>query len=1599
MAEDLNKNADRPFKGLVTDVNPIDQLKTSYRYALNAINEVQDGNRLLLSNEMSNEECYSFQDGYYLIGKVYMTNNEVAVFLTNGVLSEIGVIKNCNYTSIFSSACLNFNIEYQIDATYRVKNGCERIIYFTDNYNPVRQINLDKLSDYFSQAYIDWLRYPFGPVPEQFDCDKFELISPYEIPCFSNIEVISGGTLLAGSYNFAIQLLDRDFNPTNWINVSRPVVIYQSDPNASYYGIEGSSNLESDALGGSSVPTNKAVQITLSNIDPSYYYYRIAAIEAVSFSGLITKVVASPPISVGQDVFIYNGDLNGYTEITSEEIKLGRLDLEYAAHLEQLENRLLIGNTKGKQVNFCEFQQYASKIASKYVVKNVEDNNPLAEGNPKNPETLNKFMGFMGGEVYAFGIVYVFNDGFESPAYHIPGPPKNYRWDWNTDTCVDIVATYGATADDEPIMTWNKDMQFIIPATEQASYNANPNPDSKVQQWQIYETAIATNPGVEGHMGFWECSNSLYPELQSCSSGDYWGNDFCGNAIAGTKIRHHKFPTRTLETHVDNDGGIVLYYNMVVTIKLLTTFPATPTVYLDVDYDIGVVPQATFNIAVTAADFATSNTYTVNIFTNQPLDGQGDVSNVVFSNDMTTTYAADFEWSYSVNFAYQQQYNNSTLNLLGIQFDNVEYPNSDIVGHYFVRAERDSFNRTILDAGIGHQMRERTASVNGDSFPYITFSYFTEYNGNLNTDTDGYHHYFFTPKLMYLQEQLNPDYIRLERIFDGDSRSQETNLEEDGIGNEDTVITAKILNYNGTYTSSPINLYIERFMKLNGANYDDAFTTTVKLYNLSLINNIYVGRMSQFLPRSPLTPYIFDIFTTIPGDKAPNAIDLPYVTLKVNRDVHCNLDSIKYYRIHDCLIEGDTVNDSVTQPEIFGGDVYISQFNLFNILFYNFTEGLLTTFLTILAIAAAAVATVLTFGAAAPVLIGVIVLSTIGITATAVAGLVRYYKETGLDQLAINFRVLKDKPVTLDAYAWYVSELTQGLYVESEINPSLRQRENQECGYYYTTQNFYDFTKEKIMYFNTDDSEWKRRSAPCPEPYHYNLDYSRMNKEKVYFPLPISYDCCSECLEKFPTRIYYSEQSFQEERADNYKTILPNNYRDIEAEHGEITGLVRKNNSLFVFTRECLWNLPQSVQQSIVNEIVTFIGSGEYFNIPPRKIIDSDMGTAGTVHKWSIIKCPLGILFFSEIERAVYLIGGEQGLSKISNEGLFNWFQQYSKSFLNDQFQELELIDFPNSNNPANPNGIGIHSVYDPRHQRVIFTKRDYLILSRYTALFSIYNGVIPMVAGRMIYDINAHVFGIATSPTTYNIISLDDADYFENKSFTISYSVLTQTWISFHSYIPLFYFSDQNNYFSAIDETVWKHNVEGFFQTYYGERFSHILETVSVSNPLVTRLWNDISLQTIARKYDSTEKEYLEERDITFEFITLYNTRQISGELQLIVKDLQSNPEDYYENQTTNSNTSIVIDRKERDWYINDFRDMRDDYTQPMFTRQWFDIQSVFPIDKVVNTAVIDINKDWYYQESFRDKYLIIRLRFSNFDDIQLTTNFVIESEQNSYR
>ena len=138
------QNPTRPFKGMITDSSPLDQPKGSYTMAWNAMNEASDGENNFLSNEQSNEICGNIPTGYSPIGDVYISDGDTVIFSTNGTNSEIGIIDSqCQYVSYVNTTDsvtqdLNFRIDKQIDATFRVRRGCERVIYFTDGVNPVR---------------------------------------------------------------------------------------------------------------------------------------------------------------------------------------------------------------------------------------------------------------------------------------------------------------------------------------------------------------------------------------------------------------------------------------------------------------------------------------------------------------------------------------------------------------------------------------------------------------------------------------------------------------------------------------------------------------------------------------------------------------------------------------------------------------------------------------------------------------------------------------------------------------------------------------------------------------------------------------------------------------------------------------------------------------------------------------------------------------------------------------------------------------------------------------------------------------------------------------------------------------------------------------------------------------------------------------------------------------------------------------------------------------------------------------------------------------------------------------------------------------------
>ena len=159
------------------------------------------------------------------------------------------------------------------------------------------------------------------------------------------------------------------------------------------------------------------------------------------------------------------------------------------------------------------------------------------------------------------------------------------------------------------------------------------------------------------------------------------------------------------------------------------------------------------------------------------------------------------------------------------------------------------------------------------------------------------------------------------------------------------------------------------------------------------------------------------------------------------------------------------------------------------------------------------------------------------------------------------------------------------------------------------------------------------------------------------------------------------------------------------------------------------------------------------------------------------------------------------------------------------------------------------------------------------------------------------------------------------------------------------------------------------------------------------------MKLITEAKKYDVTAEDFVDQRFVTFNEVMLYNSRQNSGLLDMYVKDAQANPQDYLLQQVLDYSGIAIIDRNERDWSLNSFRDMIGNYTVPMFLKNKQSVQGTGYSDKVLNPAAIDLLKDWTEQEVFRDKYLIIRLIFNTFDDTKLLLNYSVENETISGR
>ena len=1287
-----------------TDVHPQDQPQGTFRYVLNGVNQTNEGEMSRISSEKGTIDCLTLSQGWEVVNYLYIGVNKYVIYQTNGTDSEIGVLDRCVYTTVFNDPCLNFDPAYPVFSTYRIRNGCETTVYFTDFLNPVRRIVLED---------------------EVTNCDDLALFRTSSVPDLTVETQPFGGQLDPGSYYFAVRFLDMDSNPTNWLQYAGPTsVINLYDP---YTDVVGTFSASVDPVAGSS--TQSSIQVNVSS--PSGFpYWQYAVIPYNSGNGVAGTPLVSPKINSNILSVTYTGQHNGFTETTLDDLLIDRISIDRARYIEQIENRLVLANVASKTRNWCKYQRFANNINTHYWVNEVDTKEIELEGDPKNPN-YGKWLGYMGDEIYAYGVVYVFADGSTSPAFHIPGTAPS------GDDLLELTVTSAFAGTGEILLDEVRHLGL--------------NVGEKVATYKVKNTADPTTR----KMAYWQSDQAVYPTDVDCDGAPIWGN------LAGLPVRHHRFPCRKTEPHV----------------------------------------------------------------------------------------------------------NGRMLRHLGIEFSNIIYPDADIVGHFYVRADREEQDKTVVEKGYFFE------SWTDSPTQRLRI-------GEMKQDPN-------TIASSPVKNQKVSAVVTPKQLFNGTVPSANYIKTEYGITNTG-------LSTGAIYTTDQNNFETIAgtvFLVLNINEYRlDQTVSNVTPTNISLNYITEVDpRESKALPFGNVDNYSYtNPFLLIRTDSnIPTTTGTTlYGGFKKVADPYNVLTSLEYVPMTSTVFVGNGTH------QVLGGDTFISDLNLYN--------------------------------------------------------LCKELNERNIFGTLININ-------------WWGSVLSS-MYVETDINVSLALDNNERCtSRFRPTKAFLtgasndtdakdglDFIKEQLTEPDIDSTDIIYM-GPCEGYFALNADYSVSDRFKVHFPLT-TYDCCSQCLGLYPHRIVYSEQSFQEEMTDSFQTFLANNYRDIEAKSGPISQIVRYEERLLLFTPETVWYLPPSLQERASNDgIISYVGTGSFFEIPPRKFNESLV--AGLSDPTAIQMTPYGLVFYDSVSNVPYIV-----TNKIEpiNYGVKRFFKSRT-NFLKDYATDNWIV-------------MG----YDENLNRVLFTKRE-TNLQDGVVFMGEEKGFIRKDAynGKLVFNSEAEQFYTVHPQLGVQVVSVNNETFFCNQTFSLSYSFdspLKEKWTSFHSYHPDWYFTGKEEILLVSGRNIGELN-EGKYQNYFGTKYPFTVDLVQRAQE--PRKWDYIEYMTEA------ELDGANLRWVTFDELWVYNNYQLSGLLPIISKN-QLEGVGYIINQIVNQTTA---DRTDRTWRIDGFRSKVGTANEKLFLNSCDQKQT----DKTINTAVLN-EADWTNFEPFNGKFVQLRFSMRNLNDIKLT-------------
>tara|TARA_R110000737_G_scaffold82198_1_gene114527 strand:+ start:2860 stop:7473 length:4614 start_codon:yes stop_codon:yes gene_type:complete len=1508
------------IKGLNKDTSPIDQPAGTYRYAKNCIIDVT---KMCIKTEDGDKEI--LDEGGLLVGFVVLDNDSIVLFSVKDTESIIGVWDGLAYSEIFSDAAcvekLNFDVHFSIEAEYKINATSNTSVYWTDDKNPPRYINITNPP--IAAAGLN-IAVTFDIFPK---IDKY--------PKIFLTKVTNGGTLDVGAYWITCQYVSADGATTNVLDISNTIYINETAETTatSKWGIGEDYQVNTYDGADPGASSGKKITMSVRNIDTSYPYLRPIAV--YKNAGAI-EAVSLPDISLSPGTDSVSIQYTGYESSATfslDELQIPRSSYDKAKTIAQVDDVLYLGNLIRTKVDIG-YQKYANSIKIESTQLDPNGNGTSVPSNlygtaaiaaepthSSNMADLNLynsasagllgytastdngwgfgrsaydnyyFKGYERDEVYAFYITWILKDGTESKAYHIPGRETNLQ------------NTIGGLAENEPITNNanlnNSNLYLGNNAMYTSVYNAASSP-------YIYQITTENSLAFDGrNMGYWENKDEYYPQANNDTNDDFqvWGvvngvSQQIGNDnLHGQRVRHHHFPAES-----QGEQGV-----------------------MDLDY----VKQG--------GGF---------IYDNNGKTGQTSVS----------------------------------FNPLGFKAYDIPYPSEikDLVlGYKIYYAKRTSENATVLDYGLVHNTGANPED--GETRRYLTPIGLELDNAASEAEKERH-----TRNLTFtgLHSLITGDSIEGASMF---KANKYVDLGSFGGGDSHLSYFKGVETYSTThlgvetYSKRALKLHID-WTRNRPHNYGtDSYsglgsTTAQGLFGAGFNAPLNPIAGISYIPAGTTNTASFEDNTFVNSNNSQTIGILLHqqyriqsygrlwdgagdpLGLSFNPGLRNDNGTGAYNEDNGFIDKAEPgwhqspADGNEVTAGVFGSlyslkdNVYKGFEDQFDLVYtgHLYTTNALDDTLGANSGAVINPAAGNNAPASAEIIMGGDVF--LAMTSVHKKGTFQGYDyNADNDQWRSPFGNFKFNSSVAGSEAFIYA--THIFPTSSRSHITMRESQPDNLNSYFFPSKPLNHTE-----FLTNPENFSR-------DYDFNDDFNSQNTVKLLsvfdYKNPLS------TLQDFPTRIIRSIKYNQSGLTDNFRVFLPSQYRDLPRHRGELWRLESMKSVLVPHTEKALM-LTRGKEELAVGSVSAALGSGDLFERDPTEVITTERGEGGTQSQFAGVVSKAGYFFVSSASRKVYLFGEQ--LEEISEYGMSEFFRDNLKQPLWDYGLPLNA-DFPTL-------GLGAVAGYDPDLDKFTLT---YKVITPNGAFPGVTTGVVPG------WDADNRYFARGN-----NIYELTDSTYFTHSYWTISYYPSLKAWGSFHNYNPTFYAytsleifklftSTDNDTESTIVTTSSNTAVPGSFldtssASPYQTSSSFVtknmeFEFIDNTSPIDTKLFSSINWLVDVESPVQGADNKIKLHSPGFTHLFVYNSQQMSEEKTI----------------TPFSGNLLGNCRKlERGWYFNDFRDdavlsLTNGVQLPSQAINMFE-SSGMNINQ--NTAYVNANaKSFDTRKKFTDKYLGVRL------------------------